>query len=419
MNIKFLSLFFLIIAAVQVQAQKGSANFFIKPRTYDQIFTMEMDYGLAGTAATNAMFYSYGFGGFIDEEMKEKAAKRLSHLNLLGQNTQALFRYQQQGRTILGMENAGWQMELAWKNYMEFEFTEDVFNLVFYGNKDYAGKTADLSNSELRTLNYYQIKGGMNFFSRLEKHYFAFNLALNLGNKFQEGRMNNSHFFTSLTGDSLSLDGNTNYRFIQSQADNPFDIFGFGAGLDLYYKYSRENKYNIEASIEGLGFIRWNKQQAHLDYSNPIIWEGVEVENILNLPNPLVNTSAGDSISNFIDANASSGNYLSYTPADLKLSAAYQLIKDAVELGLDLRYRFFSVFKPEYTLKVKLDYLENLSFIPNMSYGGYTRFNMGLGMVYRPTTSSTLEFHTRYLSGIFNQQSSSGIGGFISFTHQI
>jgi hypothetical protein len=231
--------------------------------------------------------------------------------------------------------------------------------------------------------------------------------------------MNNSHFFTSLTGDSLSLDGNTNYRFIQSQADNPFDIFGFGAGLDLYYKYSRENKYNIEASIEGLGFIRWNKQQAHLDYSNPIIWEGVEVENILNLPNPLVNTSAGDSITNFIDANASSGNYLSYTPADLKLSAAYQIIKDAVELGLDLRYRFFSVFKPEYTLKVKLDYLENLSFIPNMSYGGYTRFNMGLGIVYRPTTSSTLEFHTRYLSGIFNQQSSSGIGGFISFTHQI
>ena len=419
MRIKlFLFGLFILTWPFLIKAQQDSKAFVLGNKNYDQFVGSTFHYDMGSTGLNNAILFKFAFGGKISAEQKDAAYNRMKFQNIFGQYSSWELFYRQENRKLIGLEQAGLQFGIAWHNYSEIAFTSDAFQLLFNGNMAYSGKHALLSQSGVNFLNYYQLKAGINHKSPNEKHQFSYLVALNLGNRFNQGNFSDASFYTSETGDSLSLDGNLQYNYIESQSDSYFDIFGFGAGIDFSYIYKSRNHMQIEVEVKQLGFIAWNKKQNKVDYSEPIIWEGIPVENILQLPEPLMETSASDSIQNFLDAHGNQGGNLTLTPAHIRLAFSYPIQYEKLHLFAQYQYRFFSYYRSEFALEAHYWLSEYIQLKPGIYYGGYNKFNIGLGAGYQTKKDLKMGLDLRYISGLIFQQKAAGIGAFITFTQQ-
>lgn len=420
MNFKTIKLIgVLVLISTSLFGQEKPKKFIIKSANYDQFIGIDYDFDGGGSALKNAFLSKFLFGGYIDNELKNNILDKHSHLNFLGKETGINIFYRQENREMFGMNQMGFQVEMQWKNYLELDYTKDLFQLIFFGNTDFLNKSAILSETKFSSLNYYQIKAGLNRYSSNKRHYFLFNLALNLGNDINLAIAKDAYFYSSENGDSIALEGNLNYNYIKSTATGPHNIFGFGAGMDLIYKYKIEDDFRLEAEVKNLGFIRWNKKHGVFDYNKPIIWEGIEIENILQLPNPILNTTAFDSVNNFINSNSYNEKFISYTPVDISIRSAKYFLDEKFELEAGIKYRFFSNFKTQFDLQANFKVGDNYILSPSVSYGGYTKFNIGFGATLKTEKGLQIKLETKYLSGLIFQQGMSGIGGFINFTQQI
>ena len=77
------------------------------------------------------------FGGFIDDQMKEKAAQRLNHLNRSGFELSSSIAYYN-FKPIL-FNNYGVYINAYSQRSFAVEYTDDFFRAVFNGNLDYKG----------------------------------------------------------------------------------------------------------------------------------------------------------------------------------------------------------------------------------------------------------------------------------------
>jgi hypothetical protein len=413
---QIVAIIFIIFVSGNIFAQEGKWIF--KNRSFDQFYETDFQYDVGSHGLNNSILFKFGLGGFIDDNLKLEVLNRLNTINYFGQYAHYGITYRQENRRLLGLNRMGLQFSAHWNNFSELAFTEDAFKAVFYGNNNIDNGDLSLSKSGINTLNYYQIKLGLNRFSSNAKHQVLVNLAFNLGNDFKRGRAENAGLFTSILGDSISLYGDFDYYYLNRISTNPFDVYGFGAGLDLIYKYKDEENIQFEFSVQNLGFIKWNSKYQHLNYSQPIIWKGVEIENILQMPNEIFGISAGDSIKNFLTFHSDSGSYILNTPSDISV----QLIKNInskIQFETKLSHRFFSYFNPRIEIRGNFLISDNFTISPVISYGGYSRFNFGFEGKFKHSNGSQIKIGTNYLSGLIFSSQFSGVGGYISFTKQI
>lgn len=406
----------LVFLSFGVQAQ-NKKQITVGSKTYDQFYGLNFFYDAGSNGLNNRMLFKFGLGGNIDNTLKQTNQDRLKVKNIFGQSADLAFYYRQENRDILGFKEMGFQVALEWHNLIEAEFGKELYNLVFYGNGETAGSPIDLSLTNFTALNYYQIKGGLNKIAGYSK--MGFNVSLNLGNNFSEASFSNTHFYTSSQGDSLALEGDISYKYQSLNGLNPWDINGYGMGLDLFYTYDNPNLFKIEAKMENLGYISWRKQSQNFQQTKPIIWEGLEVPNLLQMPNPLMEKSPIDSLRDYISLNSHEAKYRSYTPVKFEVKLIKTLVKDKIEGVAVVKYQLFSHYRPMILLQSNFLFNDHVSLSPNLSFGGYTNFNIGFDFMYKLNNISELHIGSRYLSGFVLQNNFSGFGGFVTFTYQI
>lgn len=377
---------------------------------------MEIGYeheALTASTLNNAMLYA---SGFIDEDLKNENKARLKSLNRGGSTSDSKIFFKYKPKKLFGFYNLAYYFAIEWHYLDEYHFTDDVYNLVLYGNKEYAGKKANLAYSGRNTINYFQLKGGLQKSLNLNKHTFGANLALNLGeqrNYFQFGE--NTCLSTNNQGTEILLKNNLNYFESDTSATDWYQISGVGAGLDLFYEYKKHSKFSIRASIENFGFIHWNENSIQLNENKEHLFKGVEVDNIFDMPNPLVNSN--DTLQDYLYANAEKKSTTMLMPFDLKLSYKQFMMQNKVELSALIYYRALSYMMPLYQVDAVYRFTPFFKVGPILSYGGYTTFNAGLKMQL-DYKHFKLKLESRYLTG-FAQHSFSGMGGFITFTYKI
>ena len=127
---------------------------------------------------TNEFALEYFRNGFIDEDMKDNVSGRLSGENRFGGSAKTELRYTRYTDSLFSMKNCFYSVALS--NYYDVfsGFSDDAFELYFRGNKEYAGKKAELSNFEYQNLTYQQINFSFGHRYKREANSFAYTAGL-------------------------------------------------------------------------------------------------------------------------------------------------------------------------------------------------------------------------------------------------
>lgn len=145
------------------------------------------------------------------------------------------------------------------------------------------------------------------------------------------------------------------------------------------------------------------------------LFRGIEVDNVFDMPNPLVNSN--DTLQDYLYANAEKKSSLMLMPFDLRLEYKQFLLRRNLELSALVYYRALSYMMPLYQVDATYRLAPYFKVGPILSYGGYTDFNAGLKMQF-DAKHIQIRLESRYLTG-FAQHTFSGMGGFITFTYKI
>jgi len=355
--------------------------------------------------------------GFIDEDLKDENQKRLNDVNQGGSNIDLKFFYRQSRPELWGVKKIELFFALEWHYLDEYRFTDDLYNLVFYGNKDYAGKAANLSYTGRQYLNYYQLKSGIYKLSLNEKHWYGANIALNLGNQFSSIQLNDkSCLNTNSLGTEIQLNSNLDYAQSDTNQSAWYQMAGLGASVDLFYKFQKKDYYSILISAENIGFIRWNKNTISYSENKTHSFSGIEVDNIFDMSESL--GISDDTLMDYVYENAHQNSELMMLPIDLRLKYKQYFMARKIELSAMIYYRVFSYMLPLYQIDATYEINKNIKLGPILSYGGYTAFNAGLKLEFTLAKNYHFRLESRYITG-FAQHYFSGMGGFINFTYKI
>jgi hypothetical protein len=399
----------LIVLQNAVFAQDSLAIDTLRINTTEIGFELNL---VAESTLNNAM---HNASGFIDNNLKDENLDRLGSMNRGGSFGDMRLFYRANRAELWGSKRLGYYFALEWHSIDAYQFTDDLYKLVLYGNKDFVGQDADLSNVGRYRLDYMQIKAGLHRKSENANHDFGVNVGLNLGKKFIGYQFNNpSYINTAADGTSITLVSNLNY-FESDTADiNWYQMSGMGAALDLFYKYSQE-RYDLSVSIENIGFIRWNSNALGFSENVEHTYIGNEVDNIFDMSES--SSISNDTLEKYIYANTAEGAEYMPTPMDMKLRYNYYFNKARIKLSALAFVRLFSYMRPLYELSASYLLSNRFQLGPIVSYGGYTKFNAGLKLQFN-VQRFQIKLESRYLTG-FAQHSFSGMGGFINFTYKL
>ncbi len=296
-----------------------------------------------GSSLNNAMLWKLHFGGFIDQSLKDENLKRLQNTqNLLGSQAQFKLDFRKLPDHFLKNGNIGYSVGIQYNIAQELNFTQDLYHLIFYGNKSFEGQTAYLSPTSVQNYDFAQLNFGLFKKDRDRKSELSVELSLNLGFRYQYIEVNDAQLFTQNQGNALEYSGDVLFRSSQEEG-TAFKPNGYGAGIHLWYEKQWKLKHEIKIGLYNLGFLWWNSKSSLYHQTKSATFQGVEIDNLFNFNNPLDGTTLSDSALNYLRYHSTNQSFWLPTQALLQLQYRYAL---TAKLGLEtqLAHRFYSEY---------------------------------------------------------------------------
>ena len=107
------------------------------------IFSGVADY--QSTSVGKDITKSFFYGGFIDDEMKGASSGRQQLVNRFGIDINTEIEYRNHKRALFKDSTIGYLFKYGFYNFSGIQYTEDVFDLLFFGNSSFIGDTAFLT----------------------------------------------------------------------------------------------------------------------------------------------------------------------------------------------------------------------------------------------------------------------------------
>ena len=186
------------------------------------------------------------------------------------------------GDSLFGDGSLRPMISVAHHDVMGMRFTDDVYNLTFFGNTQYENETASLGGTAFTQVTYQTFGFGFqhaasNSFLRLE---------LVNGQRMNSAVLRQADLFTATDGRFLHLDLDGSY----ARSDTAQYAFGTSNGIGLALSASVEKRISllgtaasVQLTVTDLGFIAWNGNAERIVNNSTINYEGIEVENIFDL----------------------------------------------------------------------------------------------------------------------------------------
>lgn len=329
-------------------------------------------------AVTHELFDKFVQGGYIDEAIKDNAALKLKSKNNIGVEIGTGLSYQSPlKKSLIGISNAYWGINVG-TQYLSFnQYTADFYNLVFYGNNPYAGKTLNMDGTAFSSSWYHQIgltlgiqRSDLGAFDRFELN---INPSFLMGVNYTTAEFSKAKLFTEENGEYIDLVFSGKYS-TSDTIPEAAGINGYGAVLNLQLQ-AQKGKNHFAFSVTDLGFISFqNKFNYELDSS--FSFGGLEIEDIFNIQDTLIDVAAvQDSL-----LSAKKQSITQFLP--FSVSLFYQR-----DLHVNLRwstwvkYRYAQNYIP--FISTRLNYVNtNQVFHGGVSfaYGGYGGFQPGVNV---------------------------------------
>ena len=151
----FLAFCFTLSLEPSLALDSNSELFSIGPG-FKFVYKIDADYSFSSDAITNRLAKEYFRNGFISNSMKDDVSKNLFSSNKFAGEFNSSITIGQNLDTIFGLLKGSSFIRLSNRSFVHSNFSEDLFELYFRGNKNYADKIADLGPFLLKSFTYQQ-----------------------------------------------------------------------------------------------------------------------------------------------------------------------------------------------------------------------------------------------------------------------
>ena len=335
----------------------------------------------ASNSINNSFFNVLLTNNYIDNDLK--ASNNIQDINYFGSESFNNISYYFVPDTFICCNDFGFKFDLSNVSRINARFTDDLFNLAFYGNKMFAGETAGFTDSFFQSTTYQKFSIGLFKQTYNEGN----NLTYYIGASIINGQENKylslyrSNLFTEETGEYIDFDMQMKYYYSNEGKTNFLENNGIGGAVNFAIVYENTDKdYIINLSVEDLGYIKWNKNARQTYVDSVYHFEGVEIENVLDYENYSSSEISKDSLMSNVFANTFTNSYTRLLNERINISVSKNLIKDNLFTTLGLGYLYNSGEpKPVFYTRSNYKYNDKVSNYLQVAYGGFTTFQIGIG----------------------------------------
>lgn len=319
-------------------------------------------------AITNSLVNKFINGGHIDNALKND--QELSDgENLLGGGFQFGFEAMFAPEKLFGSQRYGWSIGLSHHDDLSAMFGRDIFNTVLYGNKSYAGKTADFGNSGMRYQRFQQLNLGLFDKETLSR----VSVGVVNGNQAAFADLDEAGMYTAPNGEYIDLEANGSFAISDTAQPTGLVMNGLGAVVNFEWNIpfaidrEKEKTAFLRIGASNLGFIRWNNKTVNYALDSTYHYEGFLIDDLTGLDN------LNDQVENVVDSllpQSSHESRIEATPAWLYMRW-FSPVGKQFHYELGLRYKVNGFHLPE--ASAALFYQPNQRWMVGAKaiYGGY------------------------------------------------
>lgn len=372
--------------------------------------SVNLDFEAGSNGMSSRLVNKLVWGGYIDNSLKDESAKHLRAKNnfglLLNYGVNAFVKGNKKFDFLIGVKE---------QEVLNATYTRDFFNLMFYGNQMYMGRTADISNSSLNALRFQEIKFGAMMHQVDSVGKIGISLSLINGEQlFYIKTLNNSGLYTSPDGSELIFNSNFNMALSDTSNKRLGGFNGIGASADIFfettYKSRGGKKCLLTVNANNIGFIHWWKNSVQYSSDSSLRYTGYNIHNINDLKDSTISRINSDSLLRKI-TNARHEDFNVNIPTNLVIiNKIYFSTKFC--LGTGFRYIFNANYEPYVFMEPELTH-KNMSFCLHTGYGGYVKLNVGASVTWN-SKGWFLRLGSNSLQGYFFPKTAFGQGVFLS-----
>lgn len=352
----------------------------------------DADAGISSNALNVGFLEKSILGGHFERGELEEIYSQLPTQSKIGYAVHSVVTFMNFSDTLFGNPQLGIRASVS-TNYQGYcGFSPRAFGLVYLGNGEFNQGTIDLGEFVYRNQAWQKIGFGLFNKSTLS----GFTMSLVAGQSFQSLTLDESQFYTSPMGDSLSLVVDGNYMRSDANRKGFANGSGLGACLDFDLNVPLSDKSAIMSiSIRNLGFISWNRKTETRALNESFQWNGLDVSNWLS---GATDTLQLPSWVDTIQSPGIQGSSLKLLPPSFQFRYMEKIaLRSYIESGCSVFSNRIAL--PYIYLGAMHLFNPHWSVSERISYGGYGKFAVGAELQWLSQNSWFLRLGSTQLEG--------------------
>ena len=369
---------FLLFFSTAIRAQYNTA--FTKYDGAGRSVSANLDFDAGSNGMNNSLINRLVWGGYIDDDLKKSSEKYLKAKNNLGVNLSY-----DVSAFLKGGKKFDLLIEVKNQEILNATYTGDFYNLMFYGNKSYKGKTANLAGSNVNALRFQEVKFGtiLHHFDSIAK--IGMSISLLKGEQLFYLKANkNSSLFTSSDGSEIVLNSNFSMALSDTNHKDLTTFNGIGASADIYFETPYKSKIGKKSVLivnaNNIGFIHWRNNSVQYNSDSAFHFTGYRINNIVDLKDSTLNRINSDSMLLSL-TNARREPFNVNIPTNLVIINKIYFGRQDFCLSTGFRQIFNANYIPYVFIEPQYRYKQVL-FAFHTGYGGYGRLNVGTSVTF-------------------------------------
>ena len=357
---------------------------------------------VTSNAITNGFINKALGDGFLSDEDKQQVLDKLKTNNRLGTalDVNIICKQQLEKFTLVGA--------LRGRNYRHMYFTDDMFELLMYGNKPFEGKTANLAPTRIYQSVHEEIYLGVEKFLDSTKLLIGGGIGFQNISYTQNKHLTRASLYTAPQGRSLDFD----VAFLNEESDRSGSEFtrnvGWGATLNLYAIKELKNGNQLSIELRDFGFNKVDYVRA-FEVDSSYNFEGIEATEFFNFSNSGFEDPTNQDIDELLGLERTKYSKTYLTVSSIHLSYKHNF-SDKFYSYAGIRQLFPAPYVPLVYVKPYYAPTHFIAVGPSLAYGGFGNFDLGIS--FKGTISKTIFFtyDFLYLETLLTPNNSTGQG---------
>ena len=349
---------------------------------------------------------AFVFPQFIDESRKANAYNTLKPENRFGSELSLEVLASFSPDSIWKSQGLQLRIGFEQQRFIASQYSSDLFHLLFSGNASFAGKTADLKNTDFTSIAYRTFKVGM--MQRNKNSMFSLDFGLVQGQSFTQFKIDEAQLFTQEAGSYLDLTWKGNYYKSERESNKMRNQPSLGASISLEARQSYRGKWMFHELVKDLGFVNWNESTKHVQGDTSIRFSGIQFNDILNFDS-YASINIGDTLLNKVRKDQIESKYLVSLPTLFRMEA-FRLMPRKFTLGAAIQYRYIVGYKPLASIEIGKTFSRFRAVKIGFLLGGYGSFQTNITFVLINNIDHCLSLGTCFNEGLLSPKKLAGAG---------